>query len=72
MNIDTSVEDKLITVSDAREFFGGCIPGWRRFAEKHNFDWVQVTRHGLLASELLATKDTMAINLVEHVYGRKV
>ena len=66
--IDVTNDDRLITVSDARQCFGGCIPGWRRFADKHDFEWQTVVRNGLLASELLATKDAMAITLVEFVY----
>ena len=69
--IDTSIEDKIITIKDAREYFNGCIPGWQSFAEIHGFEWPTVVRHGLKASELLATDDAMAISLVEFVYGRK-
>ena len=61
-------EDKIVTVSHAREYFGGCIPGWQGFAASHGFEWIQVVRHGLKASELLATNDAMAINLVNYVY----
>lgn len=69
--IDISEEDKIITVSDAREHFNGCIPGWKAFADQHNFDWPTVVRHGLKASQLLATEDAMAISLVEYVYGKE-
>ena len=70
MIIDTSTEDKIITVSDARAYFKSCIPGWQTFAETHGFVWKDVVRHGLKASELLATNDAMAIALVEYVYTR--
>ena len=67
----TEENDITITVSDARNYFKGCIPGWKSFSEAHGFDWKQVTRHGLKASQLLATKDAMAISLVEYVYRSK-
>jgi hypothetical protein len=70
MYIDTIVEDKIITVKDARAYFGGCIPTWQIFANTHNFIWQDVIRHGLKASQLLATDDAMAIGLVEYVYNR--
>jgi hypothetical protein len=63
-------EDLRLTISDAREHFKGCIPGWQVFCEAHGFIWNNVVRHGLLASELLATEDAMAIGLVEWYYGR--
>lgn len=66
------LEDKVITVSDARSYFKGCIPGWQSFAEAHGFDWPTVVRHGLLASQLLATGDTMAEELVKYVYDRDI
>lgn len=62
------LEDKRITVSEARECFGGCIPGWQLFAESYNFDWLTVRRHGLLASELLQTKDALALQLLNFCY----
>jgi hypothetical protein len=57
-----------LTVSDAREYFGGCIPGWNAFSLAHGFDWKQVVRHGLSARDLLSTKDSMAIGLVIYKY----
>ncbi len=64
----TPENDITITVTDARNYFKGCIPGWRSFADAHGFNWKEVTRHGLKASQLVGTKDAMAISLVEHVY----
>lgn len=66
------VEDKRLTVSDAREHFSGCIPGWQTFCEAHGFVWNTVVRHGLLASELLSTDDAMAIGLVTWYYNTKI
>lgn len=66
-----ALHDLLITVSDARCFFGGCIPGWKTFAETYGLDWKVVTRHGLLASQLMATGDAMAISLVCHMYEKE-
>ena len=63
--------DRIITVSDAREYFGGCIPGWQAFSLRFGFDWKETTRRGILASKLLETRDVMAYNLVTHVYNRE-
>ena len=63
--------DITITVSDAREYFGGCIPGWKTFSTQFGFDWKETTRRGILASKLLETKDVMAYNLVTNVYTRE-
>jgi hypothetical protein len=63
--------NKTITVSDARDYFGGCIPGWKGFAETYGFDWKTVLRYGLSAKDLLATGDEMAKSLVESVYKRE-
>ena len=70
LHILISIQDKRLTVSDAREFFHGCIPGWKTFSDLHNFNWVAVTRHGLLASQLMATQDAMAISLVNYIYSK--
>lgn len=78
MNIDVetlykavTAQDITITVSDAREYFGGCIPGWKTFSTQFGFDWKETTRRGISASKLLETKDVMAYNLVTHVYLRE-
>lgn len=65
------MEDITITIKDAREHFNGCIPGWKAFSETHKFDWPTVVKEGLKASELLSTKDAMAIDLVEAVYKKR-
>ena len=64
-------KDLIITVSDAREYFGGCIPGWKTFSTQFGFDWKETTRRGISASKLLETKDVMAYNLVTYVYTRE-
>lgn len=60
--------DIRLYISDAREYFKGCVPGWQTFVETYGFEWKEVMRHGLLASELLSTEDSMAISLVEWKY----
>ena len=64
-------KDIIITVSDAREYFGGCIPGWQVFSTRFDFDWKETVRRGIPASKLLETKDVMAYNLISHVYSRE-
>lgn len=63
-----SLEDKIITIRDARACYKGCIPGWQVFCERHGYEWKTVIRNGLKASELLATNDVMAETLVRSVY----
>ena len=65
------MEDFVVTIADARAYHGGCIPGWQTFAETHGFVWKDVVRHGLLASQLEATEDAMAIGLVEFARKRR-
>ena len=60
--------DLTITVNDARIIFKGCIPGWKTFAETHGFDWKQVLKHGLKASQLAATNDAMAEQILKVKY----
>jgi hypothetical protein len=66
-----SLNDLVITVSDAREYFGGCIPGWQAFSTRFGFDWKETLKKGIPASRLLQTEDVMAYNLVTHVYLRE-
>ena len=69
LRILVQADDRRILIKDARAYYKGCIPGWEAFANTHGFIWKDVIRHGLLASELLATDDIMAVNLVKYVYG---
>jgi hypothetical protein len=69
--VAVQADDRLISVADAREYFGGCIPGWEAFSETHGFDWKITMRHGIRASELLATEDGMALSLITYVYLRE-
>lgn len=64
-------EDFTITLSDAREFHQGCVAGWKEFSVTHGFLWESVVCRGLLASELLETKDAMAIALIIYVYNKR-
>jgi len=63
-------EDKIITVSHAREV-GGCIPGWKAFCATHGFVWKDVVKNGLMASQLVSTDDVTAIKIVRYVYARR-
>ena len=71
LNTAVQAEDRRIMVSDAREYFGGCIPGWRQFSETHGFDWKTTVRYGIPASSLLQTGDNMALSLITYVYLRE-
>ena len=69
MIIDTSVDNKIITISDARAV-GGCVPGWKNYLENNGFDWKDAVKNGILADKILATDDIMAIKVVEYVYSK--
>ena len=62
--------DRVIYLKDAREL-GGCVNGWQFFLESNGFNWKDVVMNGILASQLLATDDAMAEELVQFVYTRE-
>jgi len=68
----TPENDKIITLSMARECFRGCPNGWESFAIAHGYDWKIVVRKGIPASELNAIDDVMAKTLVEYAYKDSV
>jgi hypothetical protein len=67
-----TLEDRIVTVSEAREHFKGCVPNWKMFAEAYNFDWKYVRRHGIKASEMYLTGDALAMELLNYVYRDKL
>ena len=71
LNSQVLANDITVRITDARNCFGGCPTGWRNFIEGQGLDWKKTVHHGLKASQLLATKDAMAISLVEYVYRSK-
>lgn len=60
----------IITVQDCSSR-GYCSKGMRRFAEKHGLDWIKFVKEGIDSEKLLATKDGMAIKIVERVKDGK-
>ena len=65
------IEDKFITLRDAREV-GGCLFGWEAWSNANGFDWKNTLRFGILASDMLKTEDARAEELVFHVYKRDI
>ena len=64
-------EDKLITISHARQFTpnGGCKPGFESFLESNGISFKEVVKNrGVKASQLIATGDIRAIGLAIYVY----
>lgn len=55
-----------VSVRDLRKC-NYCIKGAKVFFMKHNLDWEKFKRGGIEANELEATKDGMALKLVEAV-----
>lgn len=43
-----------------------CCGGARKFFKRHNLDWQDFIKNGIPSEKLLATKDGMAEQLVEH------
>jgi hypothetical protein len=66
----TEPEDIIITMPDIRAA-RMCSGGSREFFHLHNLDWQDFLQHGIPASKLLATGDSMAVRLVEVARGRK-
>ena len=60
-------DDFIITVSDARACFGGCVNGWIYFCNQHGLSIKETLRDGVSASKLLETGNDLAIQLVEYV-----
>lgn len=48
-----------------------CSRGSRAFFERHGLDWQRFLREGIPASELLATGDAMANQVVEVARGQQ-
>lgn len=48
-----------------------CSRGSRAFFERHGLDWQRFLREGIPASELLATGDAMASQVVEVARGQQ-
>lgn len=67
------MEDFIVTVDDlhrARNEYSGafCIPGLKTWANSNGLDFKKFVREGgIPASELLATGDALAIEMVEHL-----
>ena len=63
-------ENKIIYIKDIREYFNGCVHGWRSFVKIHNLDWKKYAIEGIPADILSKTNDAMALNLIKYVYLR--
>lgn len=48
-----------------------CVGGTKQFFKDHNMDWRAFCKDGVDEEEFLATKDHMAIKLVEAAHGRR-
>lgn len=48
-----------------------CSRGSRAFFERHGLDWQRFLREGIPASELAATGDAMALQVVEVARGQQ-
>lgn len=66
------ISDFKVTFGHLHAMPGGPRPGWchtgaRELVNRYGLDWSQIVREGgVMASELLATGDALAIRLVEH------
>ena len=60
-------QDIRITPQIAREF-GGCVNGWKTFAELNKLDFKEFISKGIWASDLYATEDEFARKLVYFAY----
>lgn len=60
----------IITINHIREY-GYCAKGARTFFNSHNLSWVDFLSYGIDAEKLLATKDALAIELVNYVKAKE-
>lgn len=65
-----NTDDLIIRMPDVRRAFM-CSRGARLFFERHDLDWSNFLKHGIPASQLLATGDYMAQRLVEVTRGQQ-
>lgn len=59
-----------ITMSDIRRI-QFCSRGARDFFLRHNLDWNEFVKNGLPEEVILATKDQMAIDVVEAAWAAR-
>lgn len=67
--IIVTLEDARATVSGAKQQF--CKKGIRAFFKKYNLDYHKFCKEGIDAEELIATNDSMAMQVVEVARGRQ-
>jgi len=60
----------IVTMRDLREA-KICGRGARIFFEKHNLDWRAFVKQGIHSDELSATRDAMALHVVEVANARR-
>lgn len=58
--------EHLHSVPNRRGSAGLCHSVSRKWMAEHGLDWLSFVRNGILASELEATGDAIALDLVEH------
>jgi hypothetical protein len=64
------MDELRCTIKDVRSL-KMCIPGARRFFERHNLDWKDFLKHGIPAQKFIDTGDAMALKVVEVARGRQ-
>ena len=63
------MEDPIVTIDDIRKT-GHCVKGIRRWFEAYGLDFRQFISTGIRASELEATGDQLAFEVVSKIKGR--
>lgn len=68
-NLERLIEEQDIRITPqvARDF-GGCINGWKTFAELNNLDFKEFLSKGILASALYNTEDETAKKIIYFAY----
>lgn len=64
------MSDLIIRMEDIRAA-GMCSRGARSFFKAHSLDWDTFIKNGLPSETIEATKDAMALKVVEVARGRK-
>ena len=60
----------IITMRHLRQV-AYCSSGGRLFFERHNLDWSDFLKNGISSDRLAATKDAMAMKVIEAARGQK-
>jgi hypothetical protein len=63
-------EALIVTINDIRKT-GHCVRGIRQWFSLHNLDFADFLNHGISASDLIATGDQLAADVIDKIKGQR-